>query len=237
MSCTGPQLLDSNHVVERGVLPNTPLFSHLYKGFKQDPHAIVIKNPSPGVTATREQFLRNVLGLRNEILSRCDHLLAADKQAGQDGPFIALLLPASYDFWVAFMAVQAIGAVAVPICECPIRVPNPVRPGNSSDENSCGGPASRGRVFHEIMQSHDNDYDPCTYGHWISSAIESGLLYANHPPERCWGPTPLRRLHRARRKATPCRGQGRRAPFHVRNHRESERSPSFPSEPLCWRHE
>lgn len=114
MSCIGSP---NNHEVERGVLPNVPLFSHLYKDFKQDPHAAIIKDASLGLIVPREQFLRDVLGLRNHLLGRWGDRIAARMQADQDGASIAILLPAGYDFWVAFMAVQAIGAVAVPICE------------------------------------------------------------------------------------------------------------------------
>ena len=150
-----------------GLLPNVPLFSHLYKDYKQDPHAIIIRDASLGVTVTREQFLRDVLGLRNDLFHVWGDGIAEKIQADQDGAFVAILLPAGYDFWVAFMAVQAMGAVAVPICKLLIHIPTSLQHGHKPDENSRDGPADRGQILHEIMQRHDNDYNPCTYRHCV----------------------------------------------------------------------
>lgn len=143
MSWTSSRSLESSHEVETSFLPNVPLFSHIYKDFKEDPHAIVIRDADHQVTATREQFLRDVLGLRNYLLDKWGHQISSNTQAAQDGALIAILLPAGYDFWVAFMAIQAIGAVAVPICEFLVHVQS-LWSGHKPNENSYDGHSSGG---------------------------------------------------------------------------------------------
>lgn len=98
------------------ILPNFSIFNRLLF-FAGNRDNLVVNDVTNGLKATHRQLLSDVLHLRNALQARLDpdtrrRLLQGDEIA------INLLASGGYEFATAFLALLALGAVIVPICEC-----------------------------------------------------------------------------------------------------------------------
>ena len=96
------------------VFPNLIIFSRLVRlAYKQ--HLISVKDLTFGYTASYAQLLTDVLHLRNVLVRTLDPAVV-ERIENQDDVFIHLLGPGGYEFTVGFLALVALGVVAVPLC-------------------------------------------------------------------------------------------------------------------------
>lgn len=97
------------------ILPNFPLFHRLpYLATVQ--RNVAIDDEGLGVHATHAQLLSDVLHLRNELQVQLGAEVSRRLLRGEE-VYICLLTNGGYEFAVGFLAVIALGAVLVPICE------------------------------------------------------------------------------------------------------------------------
>jgi malonyl-CoA/methylmalonyl-CoA synthetase len=96
------------------VLPNNPLFTRLLRHARQD--RLAIKDQVLGVSKTYGELLDAVLAFREVV--RLALPLEAKRSLGRDDEvYIGVLAAGGYEFMVAVLAVLALGAAVVPICE------------------------------------------------------------------------------------------------------------------------
>ena len=98
-------------------LPRAIFLEDLYRHVQDDPHATILRDASLGLDVTREELLLDTLAFRRHLLDGLGEETRADLIAGDREVFVCVLLPSSYAFLVAFLAVLAIGAVATPLCQ------------------------------------------------------------------------------------------------------------------------
>jgi malonyl-CoA/methylmalonyl-CoA synthetase len=96
------------------IFPNAPLFSTLLRFATRKPPRIAIRDVNLGIERTHAQLLPDVLALRRQIQNRLSPVTQAKLRKGQE-LFIALLAPGGYEYTVAFLAILALGAAAVPL--------------------------------------------------------------------------------------------------------------------------
>lgn len=97
------------------VLPNFPLFNRLLF-FASNRDKLVINDTTNGLQATHRQLLSDVLYLRNALWAQLDSKVR-DRLLAGDEICVNLLAAGGYEFSTGFLALLALGAVVVPICE------------------------------------------------------------------------------------------------------------------------
>lgn len=102
------------------VLPHDLLFHSLFDlAIRQN--TIIIKDKNTGQNASHQQFLGDILALRSKLREELD---PSTLQALRDEREVSLLICAEgYEFSVAFFAIQALGGVAVPCSQRPLKSP------------------------------------------------------------------------------------------------------------------
>lgn len=103
------------------ILPNAPLFSTLLRFSKRTPPLIAIRDLSIGLERTHAELLLDVLELCRQIQKRLSPEALIRLQKGKE-VYIAILAPGGYQYSVAFLAILALGAAAVPLSKL---VPEP----------------------------------------------------------------------------------------------------------------
>lgn len=97
------------------ILPNFSIFNRLlYLAGNRD--HIAINDATCGLQATHRQLLSDVLHLRNALLGQLGPDIQTRIFSGQEVA-INLLASGGYEFATGFLAIIALGAVVVPICE------------------------------------------------------------------------------------------------------------------------
>lgn len=99
------------------VLPNFPVFSKLLL-FAQDEKTIAINDVTHNIRATYAQLLSDTLNLRNAVWNGLDEEVRYRLLRNEE-VYINIIAVGSYEFAAAFLAVLALGAIIVPICESP----------------------------------------------------------------------------------------------------------------------
>ncbi len=97
------------------VLPNFGLFTKLLR-FANQSTRIVVNDVNAQVSATHIQLLTDVLHVRNTLQASLKETTMRQLEQGVE-VFITLLSPGGYEYVVAFLAIVALGAVVVPLCE------------------------------------------------------------------------------------------------------------------------
>jgi malonyl-CoA/methylmalonyl-CoA synthetase len=78
---------------------------------------VLIRDTATGIEVTSAQFLRDIVFFQDRIsIQLATNVVSAHDVAGHGEVYICILAPLSYEFLVAFYAVIALGAVAVPLC-------------------------------------------------------------------------------------------------------------------------
>ena len=98
-------------------VPNAPFLADVLKHVQNDPDAILFIDETQNLAVTRERMLRDTLSVRDKILKSLNEDIQADLYQGEVDVFICILLPSSYEFFVMFLAIIALGAAAVPLCK------------------------------------------------------------------------------------------------------------------------
>lgn len=103
------------------VFPNSPLFSKLLRHAYR--RRLAIRDLRSGAQKTYGELLSDVLSLRAVVEASLDSATLERLQRG-DEVFIGVLAPGGYEYAVAFLAVIALGAAAVPMSmfRCFLRV-------------------------------------------------------------------------------------------------------------------
>lgn len=101
----------------RHVLPNSPLFSRLLRHARRN--RIAIKDKSLDLTKTYGELLAAVLSFREVAQASLPPEIHAKLTRGEE-VYIGVLAAGGYEFTVAMLTVLALGAAAVPMCECSI---------------------------------------------------------------------------------------------------------------------
>lgn len=96
------------------ILPNAPLFSTLLRFAKRSPPRIAIRDINTSTERTHAELLVDVLELRRQIQKRLSPEILTRLQKGKE-VYIAILAPGGYEYSVAFLAILALGAAAVPL--------------------------------------------------------------------------------------------------------------------------
>ena len=96
------------------ILPNSPLFAKLLRYAHRRPQRHAVRDFNAGVEKTHLQLLTDVISLRRVIESTISHSVRASLQSGED-VYMSILAPGGYEYTVAFLAILAIGAAAVPL--------------------------------------------------------------------------------------------------------------------------
>lgn len=96
------------------VLPNNPLFAKLLRYAHRRPQRVVVRDVNAGFEKTHLQLLTDVLALRRVIETTLSPSIRASLQRGED-VYMSILAPGGYEYTVAFLAILAIGAAAVPL--------------------------------------------------------------------------------------------------------------------------
>lgn len=96
------------------VLPNAPLFSTLLQFAKRSPPRVVVRDISLGIERTHAELLVDILVLRRQIQSRLSPETQERLRRSKE-VYIAILAPGGYEYTVAFLAILALGAAAVPL--------------------------------------------------------------------------------------------------------------------------
>ena len=100
----------------RHVLPNSPFFSRLLRYAHRRPPRIAIRDHNLGVEKTYLQLLTDVLALRKAIESTLNLSTLLSLERGEE-IYMCMLAAGGYEYAVAFLAILAIGAAAVPLSE------------------------------------------------------------------------------------------------------------------------
>ena len=95
-------------------LPNTLLFHALLRFANRSPQRIAIRDVNLGIERTYAQLLPDVLSLRRQIRSQLS-AATLEKLREEQEIYIANLAPGGYEYTVAFLAILALGAAAVPL--------------------------------------------------------------------------------------------------------------------------
>jgi malonyl-CoA/methylmalonyl-CoA synthetase len=104
------------HHVGENVLPNFHLFDKLLRFASRRPQPVAIRDDNLGVEKTFLQLLTDVLAIRTTLQAALCPAALHDLSYGQD-VFIGLLAPGGYEYTVGFIAILALGAAVVPMCE------------------------------------------------------------------------------------------------------------------------
>ncbi|KAK2865200.1 hypothetical protein FQN49_003817 [Arthroderma sp. PD_2] len=94
--------------------PSHPLFKQLVEHIPLN-DGIIIHDPDRGIKADYNRFLNDVLSLRRSIREQIPDLLDSYGIVRDEGVYICTLAPASYDFFVAAIAILAVGAALTPL--------------------------------------------------------------------------------------------------------------------------
>jgi malonyl-CoA/methylmalonyl-CoA synthetase len=105
------------------ILPNAPLFSTLLRFAKRSPPRIAIRDINIGIERTHAELLVDVLELRHQIQTRLSPETLIRLRNGKE-VYIAILAPGGYEYSVAFLAILALGAAAVPLSKLVSRSPS-----------------------------------------------------------------------------------------------------------------
>jgi len=98
------------------VLPNGPLFSRLLRYAHRRPQRVAVKDVNAGIEKTHIQLLTDVLALRRAIELMLNPSILVSLRNGDD-VYMSILAPGGYEYTVAFLAILALGAAAVPLSE------------------------------------------------------------------------------------------------------------------------
>lgn len=102
-------------------LPNEPFFGKLLGLLQLGDDHVAIDDPYSGIKASISQFLNDVLATRAAIRRAAPAgMLDQHGMVYEQKPFILLLAPCSYSYFVGFFAILALGAAVVPLCECAV---------------------------------------------------------------------------------------------------------------------
>jgi malonyl-CoA/methylmalonyl-CoA synthetase len=96
------------------VLPNDPLFSKLLRHARRE--RVCLRDNVLGVTKSYGEVLDAVLAMRR-VVSEALPATVRRHLADGDEVFIGILAAGGYEFTVAVLAVLAMGAAIVPMCE------------------------------------------------------------------------------------------------------------------------
>lgn len=97
-------------------LPNFPLFSKLLRYAYRQPCPLAVRDDVSKIERTYLHLLTDVLSLRNG-LRRTLPAHVRRQLDNQEEVYICVLAPGGYEFVVAYLAVLALGAAAVPLCK------------------------------------------------------------------------------------------------------------------------
>lgn len=96
------------------ILPNSPLFAKLLRYAHRRPQRVVVRDVNAGVEKTHVQLLTDVLALRRVIETTLSPSVRDSLKTGED-VYMSILAPGGYEYTVAFLAILAVGAAAVPL--------------------------------------------------------------------------------------------------------------------------
>ena len=99
------------------MVPRVHFLSDLYGHSQDDPNATILRDASSGKEFSREKLLLDTFAFRDRLLSQLDARTHTSLHSHDEEVYIAVLLPLSYEFVVAFLAVLSIGAIATPLGE------------------------------------------------------------------------------------------------------------------------
>lgn len=105
------------------LLPNDLFMTDLLNHNLTDPNATIIRDHHSNVDASRKRLLLDVLTLRDAIYAQLNYATKVNLLNPDVDVFICVMLPPSYEFLVAFMAIFALGAAAVPLGSCHLHSP------------------------------------------------------------------------------------------------------------------
>ena len=101
-------------------LPNEPNFKALVESRNESPKRVLIHDPRLGVDADFDQLLRDVHTTRQSLVNALPGTIFGNHTniiSNNEVVYVPLLTPGNYEFIVAALAVLAIGAALVPLCE------------------------------------------------------------------------------------------------------------------------
>lgn len=98
-------------------VPNEPFFADIFRHVQDNPSAIIVRDVRQELEISRERLLQDVLIFHDKILARLGDNTRSRLLQHNEDVFICILLPPSYGFLVAFLAIIGIGAAAVPLCQ------------------------------------------------------------------------------------------------------------------------
>lgn len=108
---------------ERLALHDDLFIANLLNHYFVNPNATLICDHHSNVSASCKKLLLDVLTLRDAIYAQLTHTTKADLLKPDVDVFICIMLPASYELLVAFIAIFALGAATAPIGSCHLQSP------------------------------------------------------------------------------------------------------------------
>ncbi|KAK5996008.1 Acyl-CoA ligase oryP [Cladobotryum mycophilum] len=102
--------------VQRGVLPNEPIFTRLLQNLNEVKH-VVVHDSGNGVDADYPRLVSDVHHMQKELHQSLPETVFEDERKilRESNPYILVLLPGSYDFVVAALSVLSIGGAFAPL--------------------------------------------------------------------------------------------------------------------------
>lgn len=104
------------------IFPNFPTFTRLL-GYANSLTSIAIDDRTYNVKATHLQLLTDALHVRNVLQEQLGPEVR-EKLLRNEEVYINLWAPASYEYAVGFLAILAIGAIIVPLCQFDSKLPS-----------------------------------------------------------------------------------------------------------------
>lgn len=99
-------------------LPNEPFFTRLLALTQLGDGHIAINDPYSATKASYSRLLNDVLATRDAIRNTAPPgLLDQRGMVYEQKPYILLLAPCGYHYFVGFFAILALGGAVVPLCE------------------------------------------------------------------------------------------------------------------------
>ena len=103
-------------------LPNEPHFRALVQSHRDSPSRVRVCDPGFGIDADLDQLLRDVYATRQSLVASLPAAIFAPHStiiSDDEVVYLPVLAPGNYEFIVASVAILAIGAAIVPLCEFP----------------------------------------------------------------------------------------------------------------------